>query len=190
VLLFLAFKGVSMVVESKVQAEKLAQRGAVVEERVGEILARLNSEHLIIHDVRCQFGDVEHIVFSKNHGVFLIETIAHGSRVEVVNSKILVNGNAPAKDLMGQTLRNTNWLTEELRKLTGVSAKVNSLVVLTNAFVVTNRAIMGITITNRKFLLSSIQRLGKPLPPEVWAARETLASRLVKRTEQAIALAA
>ena len=147
----------------------------MAEEQIGEILEQLGEEHLLIHDVQCQFGKIDHIVLSKNHGIFLIETNSHFGSVEVIDSKIRVNGKPTGQDFIARMLRNTHWLAEELETITGVKARVNSLVVFTNAFVVTSRSIKGITITNNKFLLSSIQQLAKPLAPEVWEAKEKIA---------------
>jgi len=165
-------------IDTKIAAEKRAIRGAVAEERIGETLDELGEEHLIVHDVRGPFANIDHVIFSRNYGVFLIETKAHGGQVAVVDSRILVNGRSPETDIIAQTLRNTCWLADELERIAGVRTRVNSLVVFTNAFVVTSRSIKGITVTNRKFLLPNIQRLGKPLAPEVWAAREKFAGLL------------
>jgi hypothetical protein len=182
-ILFLAFKVVMNLFESridtKIAEEKRAIRGAVAEEKIEEILDQLGDEHRVIHDVRCQFGNIDHIVLSRNHGVFLIETKAHGGRVAIVESKIRVNGKLPEKDFIAQTLRNTYWLVEELQTMTGVRPWVTSLIVFTNAFVVRSRPIKGITVTNKKFLLESMRQLGKPLPAEVWAARDKIASLFV-----------
>lgn len=151
--LFLAFKGVMKILESridtKIAEEKRAIRGAVAEGKIEEILDQLGDEHRIIHDVRCQFGNIDHIVLSRNHGVFLIETKAHGGRVAIVESKIRVNGKLPEKDFIAQTLRNTYWLVEELQTMTGVRPWVTSLIVFTNAFVVRSQPIKGITVTNK-----------------------------------------
>jgi hypothetical protein len=182
VILFLTFKGVMGVWEAKIDArlvkEKRAIRGAVAEEKMGEILDQLGDEYLIIHDVRCQFGNIDHILLSRDYGVFLIERKAPGGRVAIVDSQIRVNGKLTEEDFVAPTLRHTHWLAEELQTITGVSACVNPLIVFTNASVLENRPIAGITVTNMKFLLQSIRQLGKPLPPEVWAASEKIAGRL------------
>jgi Holliday junction resolvase-like predicted endonuclease len=178
--LFVAFKIAMNFLESKIDTkiveEKRAIRGAVAEEKVEEILDQLGDDHLILHDVRCQFGNIDHIVLSKAHGVFLIETKAHGGRVATVESKIRINGKLPEKDFIAQTLRNTYWLVEELEATTGVRPWVTSLIVFTNAFVVRGKPIKGITVTNKKFLLETMKQLGQPLAPQVWEARQKIAA--------------
>jgi len=165
-------------VDAKIAEEKRALRGAVAEEKVEDILDRLGIDHLVIHDVRCQFGNIDHVVLSKEGGVFLIETKAHGGRVAVVESKIRINGKLPEKDFIAQTLRSTYWLIEELETITGVRPWVTSVIVFTNAFVARSAPVKGITITNAKFLRQEMKRLGQPLPAKVWAGRDRIASLL------------
>jgi hypothetical protein len=181
VVLFVAFKVAMNILESKIDTkiveEKRAIRGAVAEEKIEEILDQLDDEHFILHDVVSSFGNIDHVVLSKNHGLFLIETKSHGGTVTVVDGKIRVNGNWPEKDFISQTIKNTYWLAEQLRLITGVTAWVSPSIVFTNAFVERSRPIKGITVTNKKFLLSNIQQNRKPLPAEIWDARETIADR-------------
>lgn len=125
-----------------------------------------------------EFGNIDHVVLSREHGVFLIETKAHGGKVTVVDGKVQVNGKPPEKDFIAQTVRNTQWLSGRLEGITGVTAWVNSSIVFTNAFVEWSRPVKGITVTNKKFLLSNIQRVRKPLPPAIWDARLTIGDRL------------
>ena len=180
--LFIAFNVVVNHLESKIDTkiveEKRAIRGAVAEEMIEQILDQLDDEHFILHDIESNFGNIDHVVLSKNHGVFLIETKSHGGKVTVVDGKIRVNGNWPEKDFISQTIRNTYWLAEQLRLITSITAWVNASIVFTNAFVERSRPIKGITVTNKKFLLSNIRQARKPLPAQIWDARETVAARL------------
>ena len=165
-------------IDTKIAEELRPSRGSVAEEHVGEVLNEIGDEHVIVHDVQCPHGRIDHLIFSKSYGIFLVESMPHSGRVEVIHSRIRINGKLPETDFVVQTLRNTSWLVDELEKIAGVRARVNSLVVFTNAFVVTSRSVKGVTVTNKKFLLSNIQRLGKPLVPEIWTAREKIAGAL------------
>jgi len=180
--LFFAFKvamsALEMQVNTKIKEEKRAIRGAVGEEKIGSLLDGLDDEHVVLHDVVCPFGNIDHIVLSRQHGLFLFETKAHGGRVAVVESKIVVNGKPPEKDFIAQTLRNTYWLRDQVKAITGVEPWVNSLIVFTNAFVERSRPIKGITVTNKKFLLKTIEQNRKPLSVEIWNARERLTELL------------
>jgi hypothetical protein len=157
--LFVAFKIVMSFLESKIDTkiaeEKRAIRGAVAEEKIEQILDQLDDEHFVIHDVTSEYGNIDHVILSKAHGVFLIETKAHGGRVAVVDGKIQVNGRAPEKDFIAQTIRNTYWLAGQLQEITGTNAWVNSFIVFTNAFVDKSRPVKGVTTINKKYLLSA-----------------------------------
>jgi hypothetical protein len=175
--LFLGCKVVIAVMDSKIVGFLREFRGEAAEERIGEILNQLEGDHWITPEVQCPFGNIDRIVFSKNHGVFLIETKGYHGNVEVVDSRIRVNGKLPEQDFIAQMLRKTHWLAEELQAAAGVSVKVNSLLVFTNAFVVTSRSIKGITVTNNKFLLASIHQQARPLAAEVWEAKDKIAGQ-------------
>jgi hypothetical protein len=162
-------------IDTKIAEELRPSRGSVAEEHIGEVLNELGDEHVIVHDILCPHGRIDHLIFSKGYGIFLVESMPHSGRVEVIHSRIRINGKLPETDFVVQALRNTSWLVDELEKITGVRTRVNSLVVFTNAFVVTSRSVKGVTVTNKKFLLSNIQRLGKPLSPELWTSREKIA---------------
>ena len=180
--LLVAFKLVMSLLErkigTKIREEKQAVRGAVAEEKIGGLLDQLGGELRVLHDVPCPFGNIDHVVVSKDHGVFLIETKAHGGRVAVVDSKIRVNGRLPEKDFVAQTLRNTYWLVEQIKGITGIDVWVNPLLVFTNAFVAPSRPLKGITITNQKFLASTVEGTNSPLPARIWEAREELLAAL------------
>jgi hypothetical protein len=92
------------------KAEKRAIRGARGEETVERILDSLGSNFYVLHDIECSYGNIDHIVLSQSYGVFLIETKAHGGKVEVLNDCLLVNGKPPEKDFIAQATRNVYWL--------------------------------------------------------------------------------
>jgi len=185
--LFFVFKAVMNPLESqidtKIAEEKQAIRGAVAEEKMEMILDQLGDEHLVLHDIRCEFGNIDHIVLSKRHGVFLIETKAHGGKVAVVDSTIRVNGKPPEKNFISQTLRNTYWLAEQLQKLTGIKPWVSSFIVFTTGFVERSPRIKGITITNKKFLVQNMRGVRKSMSPEIWNARIRIADALKPKKE-------
>lgn len=181
-ILFLAFKGAVNGWEAKVDTKfakgNRTTRGAMREPTMGEILDQLGDEYLAIYDVRCQFGNIDHIVLSKGHGAFLIERETSDGRGTAADLAIPGTAKPTEKDFVAPTLKRSEWLVQELQTITGVSAGAASLIVFANAAAVDNQRSSGITFTNMKFLLNSIRRLGKPLPSEIWAARETIAGRL------------
>jgi hypothetical protein len=182
VVLFLTYKTamnfLEVKIDTKIKEEKRAIRGAKAEEKLEEILNQFGADTLVLHDVPSPNGNIDHIVLSKANGVFLIETKAHGGNVAADDSRLLVNGKSPEKDFIAQTLRNTYWLRDEIKSVTDADVWINSMIVFTNAFVESCRPIKGITITNKKFVLRTIQRNRKPMSMPLWNAREKIAERL------------
>ena len=176
---FVIFKlGTSWVesqMDRKIKEEKRAIRGAKGEERLGAILDQLDEKHVVFHDVVSPYGNIDHIVVAET-GVFVIETKAHGGRVSVATGELLVNGHPPEKDFIRQTLRNSYWLKGRILDVTGIEPWINPVIVFTNAFVEPGRAIKGTTITNKKFLLQTVERLGRRNDKnfKVWSMREKL----------------
>jgi hypothetical protein len=154
--------------------EKRAIRGAQAEEKIGAILEELGESYLVLHDVRSQYGNIDHIVISQ-HGIYLIETKAHGGRITITGDQLLLNAHAPENNFISQTLSNTYWLREQISRTTNTEAWITPILVFTNAYVETG-TIKGIKIVNKKFLLPILKN-GQPTP-ELWHHRTTIAQSL------------
>jgi len=161
--------------------EKRAIRGAKAEEKIGGLLDDLPEEFYILNDIESPFGNIDHIVISKNTGVFLIETKAHGGKVEVTNETLLVNGKLPEKDFVAQVLRNTYWLRDEIDQIIGSKPWITPVIVFVNAFVSPARPIKGISIVNKKYLPEILHRIKRPNPinSQIWEHREQIKSHLM-----------
>src|ERR1700747_3508520 len=72
-------------IDQSVNEERRAVRGAKGEEFIGAMLEGLNDRFLIFHDLPSPCGNIDRFVVSKETGLFLIETKAHGGRISVVN---------------------------------------------------------------------------------------------------------
>jgi hypothetical protein len=159
--------------------EHRALRGARGEESIGSILDNLGEDHLIIHDIESPYGNIDHIVISKQSGIFLIETKAHGGRVSVNNSQLFVNGRQPEKDFIAQALNNAYWLRENISNKFGIKIWITPILVFTNAFVERTAPVKGVMIINKKFLLSVLQRPNiKAQNSAVWEQRENISANL------------
>jgi len=142
----------------KAKEEKRAIRGARGEEKVGELVAGLGEDYLILHDIASPYGNIDHVAIGKEGGVFLIETKAHGGTVDATGERLLVNGNDPEKDFIRQTLSNTYWLRDEIEKVCGVKPWITPVLVFTNAFVKSGRPVKGVRVVNKKYLVSILTR--------------------------------
>lgn len=152
-----------------------ASRGAHAEEKIGLVLDNLGEGYLVIHDIKSPYGNIDHIVVSKQSGVFLIETKAHWGRVTVANGRLLVNGHEPEKDFISQAIRNTYWLRDEIHKAINVEIWIVPVVVFTNAFVERTAPVKGVTIINKKYLSNVLQKPNiKVRNLLIWENREKL----------------
>jgi len=114
--LLVAIRVIARQIESTAKAcrkeERKAERGARAEELVGEALEHLAGQYAVFHNVDTGHGDIDHVVLTRNHGVFVLETKSHFGEVAVRNGELLIDGQATEKDFIAQALRNTMWLTQ------------------------------------------------------------------------------
>jgi hypothetical protein len=169
-------------VRQKKKEEKRAIRGAKADEKVDELLGELGEGFIILNDIDSAYGNIDHLVISRDGGIILLETKAHGGRVEQgTDGSLLVNGHAPEKDFISQALRNSFWVRDQVEGLVGEKPWITPVLVFTNAFVRGSLKIKGVTVVNKKFLLSLIQgkKAGNAVTAKVWEKREAICTRLV-----------
>jgi hypothetical protein len=162
--------------------ERDATRGAVGEEVVGAILeAFCETRHLVLHDVKSPFGNLDHVVLTQSGNVFSIETKAHGGRATLEDGKLLVNDRPTEKDFIKQSLANTYWLKGELDRITGQDTWVNPIIVFANAFVPKPYSIKNVCIINKRFLAETLSRLNrKAAAVNLWAHLDEITDFLSK----------
>jgi hypothetical protein len=167
-------------VNRKIKEEKRAIRGAKAEEKVGELLEDLSEEYYVLNDVESPYGNIDHIVIGINNGVFLIETKAHGGKVEVQGETLFVNGKVPEKNFISQALKNSYWLRDEIGKVIGSKPWITAIIVFTNAFVSPTKPIKGVNIVNKKYLPNILHRISKPnlINAQIWEHREEIRNNL------------
>jgi ribonuclease HI len=155
--------------------ERQAIRGAIAEEKIGDMLRELGEDYLVLHDIACPYGNIDHVVISKANGVFLLETKSHGGEVTVEDGQLLVNGHPPEKDFIKQALRNAYWFRDGISNAIDVKAWVQPVLVFTNAFVGRIPPLKGVTIVNKKYLLNVLKRPHRNvLASAVWEGREKI----------------
>ena len=168
-------------IDRKFKEEKRAIRGAKAEEKIGELLEDLSDDYYVLNDIESPYGNIDHIVIGKNAGIFLLETKAHGGKVEVDGGTLLVNGKLPEKDFIAQALRNSYWLRDEICQIVGSKPWINPIIVFTNAFVSPTRPIKGVSIINKKYLLNFLYKVNKSnaINARVWEQKENIENRLL-----------
>lgn len=135
---------------------KRAIRGAKAEVQIDTLLSALTEDYYVINDLESPFGNIDHVVFSKNGAFFLIETKSHHGKVSFQDCSIYINGHSPEKDFISQTLKNTYWCREKINEITGTKVWILPVIVFTNAFVPYSDPIKGVHILNQKFLIRTI----------------------------------
>ena len=153
-----------------------ADRGAVAEEEIGDLLAELDDDFVVVNDVASQYGNIDHVVINQVCGIFLVETKSHYGTVTTTDSEILVNGHEPEKDFVSQALQNSYWLRQEIEGLLQITPWITPLVVFTHAFVKYGSPVKGVRAINRKFLLRTLES-GKSRSSTnltIWANRERI----------------
>jgi hypothetical protein len=163
--------------------EKQATRGAQAEEVVGSLLESLGPGFFVLHDIESPYGNIDHVVIGELTGVFLIETKSHRGKVGVVDGELLVNGNPPEKNFVGQVLSNTYWLRERLAQITGIQPWITPVLVFTNAFVPWSKPIKNIQIINKRYLSKTLNQKTRAdkMITRVWKMKETIAEDLTKK---------
>jgi len=163
--------------------EQDAVRGAEGEEAVGKILDTFaQARHVVLHDVKSPFGNLDHILLTQSGKVFLIETKAHGGEVTLKKQTLLVNGKPTEKDFIKQALNNTYWLKEELDRITGEDTWINTIIVFANAYVPKLYDVKKILITNKRFLVENLSMLDrKPTTTNLWPHVEQIKASLQGR---------
>jgi hypothetical protein len=167
-------------VDKKLNESRRAGRGAAAEEKIGELLAELGPDFEVLHDVECAYGNIDHLVIASNGAIFMIETKSHRGKVTVQDNVLLVNGRTPEKDFIAQSLRNSFWLRDQIEPFAGKKPWVTAVLVFTNGFVQVRGPVKGVIVTNKKYLLNTIQNAVKRARalPGVWEQREEIARLL------------
>ena len=152
--------------------EKHAMRGAEAEVTVGEILNRLPENHVVLHDIAAQFGNIDHPVFRRDGALFLIETKSHGG---IVDEK-------RAGTFIPQTHRNIFWLRYLLKVRFGCDVWINAAIVFPKARVIVRRTLHGVDVIGLAFLERWIANArGRPeVERKLWPKIDELKAELVR----------
>ena len=120
---------VDKLTDKKLKEFRLATRGAIAEEKVGLLLKSLGPDFAVLHDVVCNYGNIDHVVINKTGGIFMVEIKSHGGKITNEKGQLLLNGHAPEKDFIAQSLRNSYWLRNRLEPLIGTKPWITPILV-------------------------------------------------------------
>lgn len=160
---------------------RIAKRGAEGEEQIGALLATLPpDQYHVLHDVTMAYGNIDHVLISKQKGIFLIETKAHSGRISVDNGVLLRDGLPFEKNILRQTTQNVYWLKDYLAAKVGVNVWVNGVIVFSRAFVPYDMKPMNkIAVKNQKFLVQYLSEMPQEnTSATLWAMRDRIVHAL------------
>jgi len=166
----------------RLKRERHAIRGAEGEEEIQGILSRLGDGYMVINDVACPSGNIDHIVLSRSNGVFLIETKSHRGRVDIAGSILSLNGYPPEKNFIAQILRNTYWLRDEIAPLIGDKPWITPLLVFSSAFVPHTPPIKGVRVLNKRYLRQMLTEASRG-SNKPWLVREAVHQKLISQPD-------
>lgn len=146
------------------------RRARPPEPSVAEHLAALPADTIVYHHYPCPDGGLDHVVISKDHGLFVIESGPEVGHVTVEDGRLFINGQpAPAERVIRRVLHHAVWFRRELQRKTGLDEWVMPMLVFPGACIRRSLPIQDVRIVNRRYLVRTI--LGQRATPgaaEVW----------------------
>ena len=137
-----------------------ARRGAVAEEKVGNLLGELPSGYFVVNDFVLRRGNIDHIVISTK-GIFTIETKSHRGVISCEGETLRRDGKPIEKDFIKQGWREALSIRDLLTSH-GISApKPQPVLLFANADVKVRQQVRGVEIISRRYLPLYLERLPK-----------------------------
>jgi hypothetical protein len=160
-------------IDRRLKEEKKYNQGAKGEEDIGQLLAQLGPDYVVMHDWESPYGNIDHIVYDKAGNIFMIETKSHYGKVEAQGDNLLRDGRPFEKDIIHQSLSNSFWMKNKIEQKLGLKAWVTPVLVFTNAFVVFGQPIKSVYYMNKKYLVKFIQehKDSSPAGLKLWEMR-------------------
>lgn len=166
------------------------ERGAETEEEVAALLSgSAPDQYYVLNDVPCPNGNIDHVVLSREGGVFVIETKSSPGRIDASGGKLLVNGIAPDRDYVRQARRNAMWLKETLGHIVGHKPYVAAVLLFPNAYINIRKPIMDVVISSRPFLMRVLSTIPRYTiqHEDLWSKRMQIGEALGPRRTEVVA---
>ncbi len=160
-----------------------ARQGAIAEEHIGTLLAGLGPDYRVMHDLPTRYGNIDHLVISREHGLFVIETKSHRGRVQLTAEKLTVSGRPAEKNFAAQVQNNVTWVKQRLLDHYGIDIWVNAVLVFDRAYVTPMGWWKGMLVVNSKYLIEQLTHSPKrAVDPRLWIIRSELLEVLATET--------
>lgn len=153
----IAIKRLEKYGNEKAKRMKDAERGAIAEETVGDILDKLPEGNFIVHDFDSGKGNIDHILISPK-GILTIETKSHAGKVSFNGEHLVRNGKPFEKDFLKQARAQCNLVKYILAKWGITTPLPEPVILFTRAFIEARGKAKGIEIISSKYLSSFLER--------------------------------
>lgn len=165
-------------------AQDRAVMGAEGEDYLANILRELpDEEYAVFHNLKKEFGDIDHVVISLRHGLFLIETKAVRGKITLANGHIYLDGSKQEPNPLVQLRNSIDWLKDEYRHQFDLEPWMNCIVAYTRA------QVAGGVIRHNHIIVTTADRLKEvlrdypknpALVSRIWDERESLATYIAE----------
>jgi len=122
----------------------------------------------VFHDINTGHAKIDHVILSREHGLFVIEVKDHPGKVSCANAQLLINNLPPKQDFFVKILWNSLWLMERARTATKLEVTVTPIIVFSNATVDMAETVNGVVITTPDRLPENI--LNTKIDPDISAS--------------------
>lgn len=166
--------------DTEVRKAKRVRRGRAAEKRIQAMLDTLPmTQFKVFNDVPARYGNIDHLVISREGAVFLIETKGHRGKVSIEGERLLINGKPSAKNFIGQVNRNIQWLRNKIQSEIGRKAWIIAILVFVNASVGKRKTLKRVNIIESRDLRRLIERYRVKVPQRlIWNRRDRIADML------------
>jgi hypothetical protein len=162
------------------ETARSAARAIQEEETVEELLNSLDEGFDIVNNIGAAHGTDEHLVVSRENGVFLIKTCDQVGKIDVSGGTLKINDKTLENDPIMQILEDTAWIRQKIREATGIVAWVKPVIVFTHAHIEEGMPIRGVTLIQKGHLLMLLYRTNTPINrlSMLWENRDKLFAAL------------
>lgn len=136
----------------------------------------LNEDQLALFDVESPFGIIDHIIITRQNGVFLILKKAYVGKISRTNDQLRIDGKPPEKDFIQEVLLDTYWFEQKLLHKLDVRIQATPIVAFTHSDVPPEVQIKGVPVVSFRDLADILNhnKLGILTDEKLWENREKL----------------
>lgn len=156
----MVLKGNYRVIRGKDSNKKEPEaRWEIAEREVGRLLIPLLMEGcIVLNDVPFPYGNLDHLVFSPNNTIYLIETKSYRGKITWDGKQLFINKRPFPTNPFCQINRSIRWVKRIAEKLSGQKQWIVAVLVFPFAKVEISRSVKRVNVIESRDLVSFIQK--------------------------------